>query len=106
MSFKSAKKKLTREEIVEILKRNAELYKNEPDFVNYIIDLAMFLLEQQYGGNAADNTRPKNEMIISTYSPLEMYKIYHDKETTMQFCRVCGKEVLTGTNCESCGTLC
>ena len=59
MSFKSAKKKLTREEIVEILKRNAELYKNEPDFINYIIDLAMFLLEQQYGGNAADNTRPK-----------------------------------------------
>lgn len=45
MVFHSAKESLTREEILDILRRNVKLYKNEPEFVNYIVDLALYLLE-------------------------------------------------------------
>ncbi len=42
-AYTASKKKLTREEIVEILKRNAELYKIEPSFINYIVDLVLHI---------------------------------------------------------------
>lgn len=45
MAFHSAKETLTREEVLDILRRNVALYKNEPEFVNYIVDLSLYLLE-------------------------------------------------------------
>jgi len=45
MAIHPAKETLTREEIIDILRRNVKLYKNEPEFVNYIVDLALYLLE-------------------------------------------------------------
>lgn len=56
MVFHSAKESLTREEVLDILRRNVKLYKNEPEFVNYIVDLALFLLE-----NLADRKSDTSE---------------------------------------------
>lgn len=48
MPFKSGKEKFTKEEIIDILKRNVSLYKDEKEFVDYIVNLAMFLMDQYY----------------------------------------------------------
>jgi hypothetical protein len=45
MSFARGKQKYTREEIIEILKRNTTLFKDDEVFTQYIIDLASFLIE-------------------------------------------------------------
>ena len=45
MGVSEPKKTLTKEQIIEILRRNARLFKNEPEFIAYIVDLAMYLLE-------------------------------------------------------------
>ncbi len=56
MAFHSAKQSFTREDILDILRRNVKLYKNEPEFVNYIVDLALYLLE-----NVAQGEQPAEE---------------------------------------------
>ncbi|MBX3729118.1 MAG: hypothetical protein KF858_08015 [Candidatus Sumerlaeia bacterium] len=48
MPIKHAKQTFTREEIVDILQRNVSLYQNEPGFVAYITDLALYLIDQAY----------------------------------------------------------
>ncbi len=57
MGSHPAKESLTRTEILDILRRNVALYKNEPEFVNYIVDLALYLLE-----NLAEND-PRREAL-------------------------------------------
>ena len=51
-AYQSAKKNFTREEIIEILKKNVDLYKGDPNFTSYIVDLALYLVEFAY--NAPD----------------------------------------------------
>lgn len=51
MGIKPARESFTREEIIDILKRNAALYKDEVDFVDYLVDLTMYLLDKHYGEN-------------------------------------------------------
>jgi hypothetical protein len=41
-------RRLTRTQIQEILERNAALYREEPHFTTYIVDLALYLLEYEY----------------------------------------------------------
>ncbi|GAG37380.1 unnamed protein product, partial [marine sediment metagenome] len=75
--YRSAKKKLSKDEIIDIMKRNVDLYKNEPDFVNYIVDLAMYLLENRYAKELPDvgevDTEDKAGQRPKT--PLEIYKV-------------------------------
>lgn len=48
MSISKPKTAFTRQDIVEILKQNYELYKAEPAFVDYFVDLALYLVDQAY----------------------------------------------------------
>ncbi|MDX2175263.1 MAG: hypothetical protein SF028_02225 [Candidatus Sumerlaeia bacterium] len=45
MAIKAAREHFTKDEIIDILKRNVSLYKNERDFVEYIANLAAYLAE-------------------------------------------------------------
>ena len=47
MTFKTGKQKFTKEEIIDILKRNVSLFRDEEEFVQYIVDLAMYLVEHR-----------------------------------------------------------
>lgn len=42
------RRKLNRTQIVDILERNVALYKEETNFVNYLVDLALYLMEYEY----------------------------------------------------------
>ena len=50
MAYYAAKDTLTRKEIVEILRRNIELYKHEPEFSDYIVNLMQYLLDSLPSG--------------------------------------------------------
>ena len=45
MSFARGKQKYSRDEVIEILKRNTSVFKDDEVFTQYIIDLAAFLIE-------------------------------------------------------------
>lgn len=62
MTFHSAKETLTREEVLDILRRNVKLYKNEPEFVNYIVDLALYLLENTAKEHPEDSAKEDREL--------------------------------------------
>lgn len=48
MGIKSAKDSFSKEDIIDILKQNVTLYKNEPEFVEYIVNLSLYLIDQAY----------------------------------------------------------
>jgi len=58
MAIHSAKESFSREEVLEILRRNVALYKNEPEFVNYIVDLALYLLDSVAQRGETEDDRP------------------------------------------------
>ncbi len=50
MPYKSAKENFSKDEVLEILRRNVALYKDEREFVEYIVELATYLIDRHYGG--------------------------------------------------------
>ncbi len=40
--------KLNRQQIIDILERNVALYKDDPSFVQYLVELAIYLMEFEY----------------------------------------------------------
>ena len=53
------RRKLNREQISEILERNVQLYKGEESFVNYLVDLALYLLEYEYDWSQSGLQQPR-----------------------------------------------
>lgn len=51
-------RKLSRDQVKEILERNAELFKTDENFVPYLIDLALYLLEYEYDWKESGAERP------------------------------------------------
>lgn len=46
MPIKHAKARYTRSEVLEILQRNADLYKDEPGFTEYFVQLALYMMDK------------------------------------------------------------
>jgi hypothetical protein len=42
------RRKLSKQQIIEILERNVALYKDDDAFVHYLVDLAVYLMEYEY----------------------------------------------------------
>ncbi len=107
--YRSAKKKLSKDEIIDIMKRNVDLYKNEPDFVNYIVDLAMYLLENRYAKEMPDvgevDTEDKAGQRPKT--PLEIYKVFRSYSSVdpSKHCRLCGAPTGGKMKCPVCGNM-
>jgi hypothetical protein len=50
-----SRRKLSRNEITDILQRNVSLYRDEDTFVPYLIELAVYLLEYEYDWSQSEN---------------------------------------------------
>lgn len=48
MGIKTAKNTFSKIDVIDILKQNVVLYKDEPEFVEYIVNLALYLIDQTY----------------------------------------------------------
>lgn len=126
MTFKKGKQQFTKEEIIEILKRNVNLFKDEDEFVDYIVELALFLVEHRMqtqtevseGGpakqSAQDEVFEKRREPFQRGAGLVSDAEIHDillrhvrggePEETM--CRVCGARVPKSAKlCPICGSL-
>ena len=58
MGIRTARDRFEREEIVEILKRNVALYKDDPEFADYFVALTMYLLDQHYEDDRISPAEP------------------------------------------------
>ena len=123
MPIQPSQETLTREQIIDIIHANAQLYKNEPDFASYIAELAMYLLENHYDqilkkkseaqANPArgERTLPAGIPKEFTDSRLNSYararkalREAYDTQFDTRKCPNCGARV-TGAKCVACGAI-
>lgn len=108
-AYQSAKKNFTREEIIEILKKNVDLYKEDPNFTSYIVDLALYLVEFAYKTpDAVPSIMEKQDMDMVTQGPRKVYKVFRPPSSgdTNKFCPFCGAPVIKGMGqCQQCGNM-
>ena len=95
------REEMDREEIIDILKRNVALYKNDPDFANYFLDLALYLLEYHYLEHIISDKRKKAKSSKKISS--KVYRISKKfDENTEKYCRVCGAPTGGMMKCPNC----
>jgi hypothetical protein len=51
------RRKLNKSQIIDILERNVALYKEEENFVHYLVELTVYLMEYEY--DWAESAQPK-----------------------------------------------
>lgn len=120
MPFFEAKKNFNKEEIIDILKKNVALYKSEPEFINYIVELAMYLIECQYEKrieqpsieeqkdgmpNLKDVENKDNK--LSEQSAKRIYKAFRSYAPNVQdmHCHLCGAPTYGKRKCPNCGNM-
>ncbi len=86
---------MTKEEIIEILRKNVELYKDEPEFVEYIVNLAIYLIEYQ---KIED---PQGKISLSEFEPIESIQKFILERRVK--CHNCGKIYEKAGICPECG---
>jgi rubrerythrin len=119
MAFKKGKQKFSKEEIIDILKRNVSLFKDEDEFVQYIVDLATYLVEHRLqtatGSDANTPEREGQPSIIRRTEPyrtrerdeelLEVLKKHATQPPAHATCRMCGAPCEGQSICPSCGNM-
>jgi hypothetical protein len=106
MTVSQPKKRLSKDEVIEILRRNAKLFKNEPEFVTYIVDLAMYLIE-----NFLDQEDPSKTPVPFNVSPKEIKAVHQifERFATERFhkrtCPMCGCPTEGKRKCPNCDAM-
>lgn len=99
--------KKSKEEIIDILKRNVALYKNERDFATYFVDLAVYLFEYHYldvppeartKQATGTKVRKKGKLGSKIYRVFKTYK-----GDTEKYCNLCGAPTGGMSRCPNCG---
>ena len=130
MTFKRGKQKFTKGEIIDILKRNVSLFRDEDEFVQYIVDLAMYLVEHRLyntseAGEGGNEEKNAPEVISPTRTPegiekrsdrftrtrerdKELYRVLKKHSTRSDArtnCRMCGAPTGGAAICPNCGNM-
>lgn len=96
------KGKMTKEEIATIIKRNVALFKNDPDFANYIVDLTLYLVEYHYLDEEIKKKRDKDKSMVGS----KVYRLFPDsRRDDQKYCIVCGAPTGGMMRCPNCGHL-
>jgi len=107
-AYQSAKKYFTREEIIEILQKNVDLYKNEPNFASYVVDLAMYLVEYGYKREAEQPVPIEKGFIFQSPKSQKVYKVFRAPSSgeTAKYCPFCGAPLSSdAVKCYQCGNM-
>jgi len=98
---------MEKDDVIEILKRNVSLFKEEKDFVEYIVDLAMYLIEFHLD----ENTPLSKEMNLDerlkeeTQARYRIFKKFGDTHPRPKNCRFCGAPTEGKTRCPNCNNM-
>ncbi len=101
MAVTHPKRTLTKDEIIDILRRNARLFKDEPEFVNYIVDLAMYLIEQ-YLDRGAEKQAPFRATAKEIKDVYKAFEKFTGSKTPARICPICGSFVEGKRRCPNC----
>ena len=110
--FHTGKEKISLDEIKNILKSNLNLYmsiyKNDPDFLDYFIELALYLLRYKY--DRADEllgtaTEEVAELPEPEHRVLQTGSINSQKSPPPECCHFCGAELHGQRKCPVCGNI-
>jgi hypothetical protein len=113
------KQKVTRQELVELLRRNVLQYRDDAEFTQYVIDLALYLVEYRlHQSRELDRTRSmitgsptevnpagaaENHKTVQEYqSVLKRHGTPRSQQAT---CRMCGAPTEGKTICPHCGNM-
>ena len=116
MAVSEPKKKMTKDEIIDILRRNARLFKDEADFVAYIVDLAMYLLENCLEESVKQQpakaevppfkaTKKEVKEVLSVFDRFSSGKTQVKHRTPVRSCHVCGAPVHGKRRCPNCNAM-
>jgi hypothetical protein len=118
MTFKKGKQKFSKEEIIDILKRNVALFKDEEEFVQYVVDLATYLIEHriQTSSTTPDPTAtdpgsaimPRKDLWRTRERDQELYGVLKKHAPHGQRpanCRMCGAPTRGLVTCPNCGNM-
>jgi rubrerythrin len=129
MTFKRGKQKFTKEEIIDILKRNVSLFRDEDEFVEYIVNLAMYLVEHRLMSATEAEARANNDTPLPPGPPVpqnpaiekrperytrnrerdqELYRALRKHSTRSDVepnCRMCGAPTRGRAICPNCGNM-
>ncbi|HOE96572.1 MAG TPA: hypothetical protein PLS90_12175 [Candidatus Sumerlaeota bacterium] len=105
--------KLSRAELLEVLERNVQLYREEEAFVPYLVELAVYLLEYEYdwsqsGGHPAN--RDMKPVDPPSFSRIQRQgdsfgmalSLQTNRRNRRRRCPHCGVEVGDEIVCPSC----
>jgi len=107
-AYQSGKKFFTHDEIVEIVRKNVELYKDESRFADYIVDLALYLVEYAYKKEEAVPQAPESKLSVITASSQKLLKVFRSDEEheTGKVCPFCGApNFAEAQKCVQCGQM-
>lgn len=127
MTIKKSQEHLSKDEMIEILKRNVNLFRDEEEFVEYIVNLTLYLVESRTakqqaapsgsGAEAADGSnryesgdasgiiKHSQRFMRTRERDAELVKILSKYRGQVKRCRVCGAETKDHRVCPSCGNL-
>ena len=107
-AYQSAKQSFTHDEIVEIIRKNVELYKNETRFADYIVDLALYLVEYAYKREEVISQAPESKLSTVTAGSQKLFKVFRTDEgrETGKVCPFCGApNFVEAKKCVQCGQM-
>jgi hypothetical protein len=113
------KQKMSREELVEALRRNVLQYRDDGEFVQYVIDLALYLVEYRlHQGREAEMAR---EIIAAKPKSVDMAKLAETRKRDQELqavlkrhakpkaknaaCKMCGAPTEGKAICPHCGNM-
>jgi len=113
MPYHEARKTFNKDEIIDILKKNVALFKSEPEFVNYIVDLAMYLIECHYNKEVdlmSEDTDEENKVKtvpLTSNTASQIYKVFRSyaPTDTEKHCHLCGAPTYGKRKCPNCGNM-
>ncbi|MCX7719510.1 MAG: hypothetical protein N2111_14065 [Candidatus Sumerlaeaceae bacterium] len=129
MTLRKGQQRFTKEEIVEILRRNVNLFRDEEEFVEYIVDLAIYLVEHKLRSETESDAAPSGaaaaaaaeEIIVKRTEQflkgrrrdIERFDLLSPAgplpapdDTSVPVCRICGSETGGRKMCPNCGSIC
>lgn len=110
MAVSEPKKKMEKVEVIEVLRRNARLFKDEPDFVTYIVDLAMYLIENylehpEIAKTAKTEKKPFKPDTPDVEKVYRVFERFSSGQSQMGQCPVCGHETGGKRKCPNCDAM-
>lgn len=111
------KQKYTREELMDILKRNANVFKDDEIFTQYVIDLAAFLVEyRNHFARVIANDKSQTEtgeikrqwLSRTKDRDLELERVLRKHATSAgpdARCKLCGAPTQGLMTCPRCGNM-